>query len=271
MDLNKICWKRKPEKETYGVIVGCTEDQAWLLPWWWMNFRLFNSHPVTFVNFGDMQERTIKWCMKRGSLIHLNKENDFIVGREKVSDELAKTWENKNFSAWLLRKAWFKKPFALLESPYEITVWMDIDCQTRGSIDPLFTNYLKNATIALAPESVTQQMLNIKEGILKPDETMYNAGVIVYRHGASIIENWAIKSLTENQFHLGDQQLLNRILHQDKVVFDILPDIYNWATEDGLNRDAVILHWWGANKMHIKHLIKCFAEEYLIDLYINDK
>lgn len=76
-------------KNDDGVIVGTSQRQEWLLPWWWMHYRLYNNHPVTFINFGDLSPKAIDWCKQRGSLISLNLSDQFLATKEMVDPSLA--------------------------------------------------------------------------------------------------------------------------------------------------------------------------------------
>ncbi|MBA3604167.1 MAG: hypothetical protein H0W50_11150 [Parachlamydiaceae bacterium] len=51
----------------------------------------------------------------------------------------------------------------MLKSPYQRTIWLDVDCQVRGSIDDLFTKCVNEAgiAIAIAPEDEDSQLINI--------------------------------------------------------------------------------------------------------------
>ena len=121
-----------------GVIVGSDRNQEWLLPWWWMNFRLHNNHPVAFVDFGDMSPSAVSWCQKRGPYFKLNPVTNFVAQKEFIDPQKAALWEKMHPTIWSLRLSWYKKPFALQMSPFKRSLWLDVDCQVRGSIEPLF-------------------------------------------------------------------------------------------------------------------------------------
>lgn len=215
-----------------GVVVGCDAAQEWLLPMWWSKYSETNNYPVTFVDFG-MSSAAFQWCKERGNGVVLNRSADFL---SEVSSEKAGKWEGLyKDEIWDLRKQWFKKPFALLLSPYERTVWLDLDCEVLADLSELFEMDLGKEKLALAKEL---------EG--------YNSGVIAYEKGAYLIQQWADYAITENKEYMGDQNLLSDlILKQKKEVLE-LPEIYNWRIY--ANRDAVlhpnakIIHWacpWG--------------------------
>lgn len=265
MTLPKIKWAKLTEPQ--GVIVGCTSHQEWLLPWWWMNYCVNNSYPVTFVNFGDMSPQAMEWCRKRGRLISLDFSDDFIARKEKIDPALAKTWKKMNSQVWKVRLAWFKKPLALLQSCYEKAIWIDLDCQVRGSLEPLFETYLIYDDVALVEDCEIDQKINQENGMLLPGELSYNAGVMAFRHGAKLIQEWAKQSLSHNHQFMGDQQLLVRIIYSEYYPIAMPPMEFNWPTARcGANPQAVILHWWGAQKKIIQQHIELLKQHFYIDL-----
>lgn len=264
--MEQVEWKFSTPLEEEGVIVGSTASQEWLIPWWWMNFRLFNSYPVTFINFGDMSDKAVAWCKKRGQVLTLDIQDHFISKREEVDLDLVKRWEKMNSHVWEVRPAWFKKPFALLEAPYKKNLWLDLDCQVRGSLDPLFRDYLSQAEVAISEEVEMDQLLNQTRGLLLPNELMYNGGVIAFYHGSKLMEEWVKQSIDQNRFFIGDQQLLSRIIFTQDFSIANLPPIYNWPIAYGVNLEAVIMHWWGNHKNQIHLQIQAMQEIFFTNL-----
>src|SRR5215207_9096243 len=152
-----------------GVLLATSRNQKWLLPWWWMNFRLFNDYPVTFVNMGDMSNEAIDWCQQKGNLISLDVSAlSFVAKKEKIRPDLAQLWENiSGLSVWELRDQWYKKPWAMLKTPYMKTIWMDSDCQVRGSLKPLFVFQLNEIGMSLKKECSFAQLENMARGLLQ--------------------------------------------------------------------------------------------------------
>lgn len=247
-------WAQHIPLSEHGIIAGCTQSQEWLLPWWWMNMRLHNNYPVTFVNFGDMSPTALNWCQQRGSVVTLNLPADFVAPKEKIEPRLASTWESMHAYVWQMRLAWFKKPFALLQSPYAKALWLDVDCQVCGPLQPIFDK-CADSDLAMKKEEAIFHRTDVARGLLLPDEKVYNAGVIAFRHGAPIVHTWAQQAVEQNHLFIGDQQLLARILHTHNYPIAVLPEIYNWRGDLGRNPNAVILHWVGSYKAHIQKQI----------------
>lgn len=265
-----IHWHTLPvQQASIGVVVGCNRAGEWLLPWWWMNFSLYNLCPITVVNFGDMSLEALKWCKGRVNIQNLMGDDSFILDKKDIAPRVAKEWETRRSNIWFLRKAWFKIPFALLMSPYEKTVWLDLDCQVTGSIAPLFTA-LEKADFAIAPESESQQEQYLAQGDLLPKEIIYNAGVICYRHGCKLVEEWAAKALYDNGHSMGCQKLLAGLLMQQPKNFIALSPLYNWALADGENKKAIILHHWGAYQIQLRKHIAFLKNKLLINLSFDE-
>jgi hypothetical protein len=236
--------KHMPTEDKDGILVACSHHIEWLLPWWWDYYSQHNDLPVTFVDFG-ITDSVKKWCEKRGERIPLLMKDEFIAGQEKIEPKLAELWEilqgNKRF--WPARSGWFKKPFALLQSPYQRTLWLDLDCQVRAPLASLFEKCENPAGIALVrdPFQFTQGL----DGYTYPDEVLYNSGVIVYKKGSPIIDEWAEKTTSETADFLGDQNILSRVLFLRKEMFCELPLFYNWLSLLGEQPQAAIFHFSG--------------------------
>ena len=220
---------QRPLQMSDGVVVGADDLQEWLLPWWWDHFSQQNRYPVTFVDFG-MSEEKRRWCLERGGLLSLNMSDLFVRDRDEVASALSEAWEQHyGEDFWGARKAWFRKPFACLRTPYERTIWLDLDCQVMGSLTKLFDACSHPSGVALC---------------LDKNAPVYNSGVIVFRRDAPILQEWADQALEKSGLFRGDQDLLTAII--DKRAIYELPAIYNWPFNYGANPDAVITHWIGA-------------------------
>lgn len=242
--MKKVQWRRKNSKDLQGVLVGCDAGQEWLLSWWWNHYRERNDFPVAFVDFG-MSPAAQKWCKERGELIPLKRSNRFSLPKQKVDRVSVRKWESTHGEGvWQARENWFKKPFALLQTPFQNTVWMDLDCEVLDSIAELF----KVPEIALSRETEASQKK--EENSLLEGEVLYNSGVIAYKKGAALIQLWAKEALKSSGAFCGDQELLSRLIFKNKMAISEIPDRYNWRMSQGFNLHAAIVHWagvWGKN------------------------
>lgn len=237
-------WRTQGSLQEEGIIIASDHSQEWLLPWWWENYRRWNCYPVTFVDFGMSKEMRM-WCQERGSVINLIIWEDFVAG-ESDMDPFVITTIYDSDDKWCLpyRNAWFKKPLACLQSPYRVSIWIDLDCEILGSLESLFVSY--GQSLAMAEDK--------HHG--KASYPIYNSGVIVFQQGIPIVEKWADLSIERNRFFRGDQDVLSWIIHQGKEEVIELPAIYNWSRRCEKNPETVIMHWHGPpGKSCIQHQI----------------
>lgn len=232
----KIIHKRSMELR--GVLVGCDQAQEWLLPWWWENYRQENSLPVAFADFG-MTEQGKEWCALRGLLQPISLDQYKIASREDIEAPLLAEWEKTLSPFWGSRQAWFKKPFALLNTPFCQTLWIDLDCEVLGNIEPAF-QYID-------PKS-KMGLVRVTDPPNVGDPVPYNSGVIAFDKSSPLLPKWAKSSLSQNHLFLSDQHALSRIIFEESLPVGELPEIYNWLMCRGLNLSAVVMHWaaqWG--------------------------
>jgi hypothetical protein len=225
-----------------GLLLAVDEAQEWLLPWWWSNYSRYNDFPVAIVDLG-MSASARAWCAAHGTVLDFAFPKNFVAPREKIEKSLEELWSaHLEPEMWQSRGAWFKKPFSMLQSAFEVTLWLDLDCEILGPLRPLFDLFPKDQEIAIAREPILRQ----GHPTALFQETIYNSGVILFRRGAALIQKWAEKSAEENHCFWGDQQVLSRIIfEQNFSVFEI-PDRYNFQLHSGIPINVTIIHWIGA-------------------------
>ncbi len=233
-----------------GVVVATDAHQEWMLPWWWKHYSAHNALPVLFVDLG-MSEEALLWCRSKGTVCSLSQTPSRVKPKEEMPSALVQQWElayGKGF--WKSRPSWFKKPLALLQTPFEMTLWLDLDCEVRGDLSPLFSSLSRD--IALVPEPHYAHAHMRAFAICEEEETIYNSGVVLYRRGSPLIAAWAEACVSDSAAHWSDQHLLSRMLYEQKIPVDLLSPLYNWHRGLGDNSDAQIVHWLGdVGKEHI--------------------
>jgi hypothetical protein len=234
---------------TQGIIVGCDKNQEWLLPWWWDHYSRHNSFPVAFADFG-MSEKALSWCQERG--VSLTLPAIKILHENEVSPADKKQLEARyGPGIWRYRSAWFKKPLALLHSPFSTGLWIDLDCRITGSLEALFYSLLPGVAIALVKEPEFIQNYDLENGYLLPGEVNYNSGVIVFRQNAEILHQWMEETISNNGNYPGDQQALCRSIYLHRPILFELPSLWNWLLLLGPNPEALINHYTGDRKLMI--------------------
>ncbi|MBS0603812.1 MAG: hypothetical protein JSS60_02110 [Verrucomicrobia bacterium] len=237
-------WRSDECSAPEGIVVATDLNQEWLLSWWWENYRRHNSYPVAFVDMG-MSEEIRSWCRQRGELIRLQVADIFVAEKEKMDpDRIAEIENVCGTEFWSCRSAWFKKPLACLQSPFLRSIWIDLDCQIRGSLKPLFD--LADGNLAIAAD------LRFTDSI----PPLYNSGVVAFKRGLKIIEEWASLSLDRNRDFFSDDDILNALIRQNRTPVAEIPSVYNWSRCCAKNPEAVVLHWHGPQgKSIIRHQI----------------
>ncbi len=212
-----------------GVLVGTDTAQEWLLPWWWSHYSCHNTLPVTFVDFG-MSQKVLHWCQKKGNVIPLHLDKSFIAPKEAIDPTKAAIWERRaGKDVWGWRESCFNKPFALALTPYDETVWLDLDCEVFESLDPIF-QFIKEFDFSIANP-------------MERFEEQYNSGVVVYRKNSAILEKWIDLCLRENVHFYGDDHVLSHLLNHEEIPFQLLPREWNWMMPLGINFFVKIFHW----------------------------
>jgi len=263
--INQICrWDPTCSIED-GVIVGCSQNHEYLLQWWWGHYSTHNNHPVTFFDFGDMSSSARSWCSKRGGLIKLPSIEQHITPKHLINPKDISSWESHiDLDPWKARLEWFKKPFACLRSPYQRTIWFDLDCQIFQSVAPIFDLCEPN-TLVISEEPPLIRFMHEQDGSLLSGQMEYNTGVIAFLHGVSIMEMWASKCLESNQKYRGDQEVLAHLAHELGIQFKVLPPRFNWRGDmtpnKGFMEFIAVIHWLGECKKVIRWQIDHSPDE----------
>jgi hypothetical protein len=220
-----------------GILCGADSRQEWLLPWWWSRYSLHHDYPVTFCDFG-MTEDAQAWCREKGSLVTIPRSSP--VDMHDVDPHLVKQWESCYTSrVWDFRAVWFQKPLALLNSTYQKAVWIDLDCEILKPLHTLFNYCDPTSQLGLLREFTWHHLPRFHPSIV------YNSGVIVFEHGAPILEKWAKTSGHLSHLFWGDEVLLSHLIYEEKLEVFELPGRYNWRVSQGIDMNAAIVHWLG--------------------------
>jgi hypothetical protein len=228
--------------EKKGFLVASDQNLEWLLPWWWDRYSSFNSHPVCFVDFG-MTKEAVLWCRDRGQVIAVNEPHVFSPLSEEKRQEFEKIY-GKSFCQ--SRQAWLKKPLACSLSPFEQTVWLDLDCEVLSQLTDMFDFLSPTKEMALCFGSTSSPAQWIQEAF--DAGTVCNSGVIVFSKKSSLIAQWERMVKEQSEQYFGDECILSLLIcrHLDKV--SRLPEAYNWRMSRGVPLYAKIIHWngeWG--------------------------
>lgn len=221
----------------HGIIIGADASAEWLIPWWWERYSYHCKLPASIVDFG-MSKKQVAWCKKRMEVIPFSSEPLQVQPKSKIAKDHLKLWKKQyRGPLWTAREAWFKKPGACLLSPYDVSLWLDLDCEVCGSLDSLFAEWDPKMELVIG-----RQDFRLDQSIV------YNSGVILFRKKAPFLAKWDLLSHTLNGTRMGDQNVLTEILLEGKTPFKELSPYYNWLMYSGIEPGIVIAHWaagWG--------------------------
>jgi len=236
-----------------GVLTGCDQGQEWLLPWFFDLFRHFNPEcPIAFADFG-MTEKTRNWCRERGELFAVEDvpsatSNGFVFENER--------WIEHPFTPSEMsakQRLFFRKPLSLLRSPFKKTLWLDLDCQVRASLDPLFSLPSSGLMAAPAGSFLFAKNLSQSKVFFLPK---FNCGVVLVEKGSQLLEEWALLSCGPISFWT-DEGSLAFVADRKRLLVTELPKTYNWAVAWGANENAQVYHWIGHSaKSYLKNLLE---------------
>ena len=234
-----------------GVITGCDINQEWLLKWWWSHYQSCNTLPVTFFDFG-MSRSARKWCQARGKVLSIELPSNIVGSKNSFSKKVQQNWETLYASTiWKARKGWLSKPLGLVQSPYEFTIWTDLDCQILKPLDELFDLPLSISGVAATPE-VARTVNHAKQcGALLPGEKAYNTGVLFFCRQSALIAKWAENTYHRSYEFMGDGDVFNRTIFEKQLHPTKLPQKFNRYFRDGVTKDTVISHFVCSGGKHV--------------------
>ena len=259
-----MSWSKQAQLGQQGVLTGCDFNQEWLLPLWWRSYIQWNRYPVCFLNFG-MTPSGRYFCAKRGKVIDFYLPKQRLASREDIPKLRAKFWDRMYpGDLWQARPAWFAKPCALLKTPFQTSIWIDLDGIVQGNLSPLFS-CLKREPMGLVQASKRYQKASRLVGLYFPKQPIYNTGVMLFRHGNPILKQWAQYSLFHNEAFFGDEHAFNHLLFQKKWSIVDLKQEMNWPLFEGENHNALILHYLGSAGKQL------LLQNYSVSYYLEEK
>jgi hypothetical protein len=220
-----------------GIIVGCDANQEWLLPWWWKHYSAHNDFPVVCVDWGMTDEGKRFWS-ERGEILAPAKVQAKFSTRDEITPDVLQGWEERYPNIWASRNAFLRKPFALLEAPFSYNLWIDLDCQVLGRLEPIFNRMHLGAEIGVVKDP--NQVY-----LLQPGEVLYNGGVIAFRKEAPILQRWTEMVIAlQNQLPT-DQEVLARAIFQHRPEMVEFSPLFNWPFIYGEAKGIIIRHFHG--------------------------
>ena len=212
-----------------SFLTGADHQLQDLLPWWVECVRTHNPNiHITIADFG-LTESAHEWA------------------KSNVNTVIKYDRHPTN--------AWFYKPKAMIECPYEYTCWLDIDCEVLQPVEEIF-DYPTDTQMALTQDVVRGNVNHPSEGAY-----WWAVGVNVIKGKPQILEDWARNSIDSN--FRGDQEVLRAMIkvnaEYNKMIIK-MPIEYQWLRimlangYDSPNKK--IIHWTGPmGKAHIREVL----------------
>ncbi len=244
----------KKKMNSCGVICGCDQKQEWLLPWFFEHYQKLNRFPITFFDFG-MTDQGKNFCKTHGSYISLQEISNSSFNFNELPKEKIEELSSLCHLPYVKEShsSWMKKPIACMSSPYERSIWIDLDCKIKINLGPLFDFIDQKVEIALAKNREFIGSSLRLHGYLYPDEEHLNSGVIIFKKNSIAIQKW-LELIQEKKFFKGDEEALSRAIYLNQIPYIELDPHYNYVfSEDGA-QDAAIEHYCCCEgKMTILH------------------
>lgn len=201
-----------------SVLIGTDTNQQEMTWYWLQRFKeLCPDIPVQLANFGTtslFREDVIENCLV-DEILHIDGGKD--------------------------RKAWFKKPAAMMSSKSETTLWLDTDTEILSDISDIF-DLAQDDKLGLVRDQY----------YCRVDRAQFNTGLVLFKGKPQLLRDWA--ETIEHSNMRGDQEVLHAYLSKSGQ-FDshpnvyTLPDKYNYVRLEyekvpDLN-DLRVIHWTG--------------------------
>jgi hypothetical protein len=213
-----------------GILSICDREYEWMIPWWFYSIRRFSSLPLHIIDIGlsiEMQN----WCNRYSIGMTPFSIQKFPIQKEDLNKNLKTAWENDYLGdLWKNRQVWFAKPEALLFSPFQKTLFLDLDCEIVAPIDGLLE---KQTPFAICENPYYDQ-----------EDYRFNSGVILYEK-RDIIHQWALKSYEESEKRMGDENVLSAVLSKTTFPFTCIEEKFNCRPTSKNRENACIIHHVG--------------------------
>ena len=150
--------------------------------------------------------------------------------------------------------AWFLKPQAMVDCPYEYTCWLDLDCEMVAPVPEIF-DFPTEDKMALTEDVIRMGYYGATPG---QGQHWWAVGVNVVKGNPQILKDWAASTI--NTELRGDQEVLRDMIlrnpgYTGKIIR--MPLEYQWLRlslvqgYDSPNKK--IVHWTGpVGKQHIR-------------------
>ncbi len=237
---------------TRGVLVAANFEQEWMLKWWYNHYTILNDYPICFADFG-MSRSALNWCQSKGVVIPVHTT----FSPKMISDKQQKHFEKMYYGDVLEgRKAWFLKPFAMKKSPFEKTIWIDLDCEVKSNLKEVFTYADKPPHFSVARDLKTSEQMHTHLNTIPGCTKYYNSGVISFQRSSPILKKWIENIPLHFETYLSDQEVLSHTIYEEGFKVTELPKKYNYLSGfEEIENPSIIHYATRYGKDHIRKKI----------------
>ena len=175
-------------KKRRGLLTGCDQTQEWMLKWWLHHAKKQTDLPLSVIDFG----------MSESAKAYVKNQAHLIDGQPALAPfkRSSKYLFPKNWSLKWQKEASFQRPFyfakilATADSPYDESLWVDLDCKIIDNPIGAFA-YMDDrygASMALDTPDTANKWQAYR--FIKPKSIAYQAGVIPFTKTSSLMETW---------------------------------------------------------------------------------
>ena len=220
-----------------GIIVAANDAIEWQMAWWYPHLREMNQDPIVIFDLG-LSKAGLARAKSIGTVIQ--PELPTLAMDYPLKEEWLFSYHG-DLDA--VRRTWFLKPFVFAQTPFEETLWLDLDCKVQGSLEPIYEYSNQPSGLSLAHDSDESHKKRLEFGMRYPDEVIYNSGVVSYRKDSILLKSWIEEVKERHDQYFSDQEALSRVIYRSDLEFEPLPKIYNGRLWHKPQSDLVIVHY----------------------------
>lgn len=205
------------------------------LPWWFDHIQKHNTLPVAIIDYG-LSEFGKRVAQNIGLLIE----------KKPISIDECQEAPSKAFPTFRheARKLYMYKPFGLASSPFEHTIWLDVDCKVRCDLTQMFdTPGFKIALTSVDGQKWAQE----HQVFSAADTPLFNTGVLVVEKNSPVLQSWCNKTLQDSASYVLEDVLLSELIATENLPITILPSTYNthWKCADTTTKIVHFMNHYG--------------------------
>ncbi len=180
------------------------------------------------------------WCEKMGSVITEHPDKGPIKNFSEVDNP---PWKDLiRPLMWNNRGVWFSKALSLDKTPFENSLWIDLDCEVLQNVAPLFemSEVKDGFSISYSFDEEKDPLKKMK--ILKKGVRGVQSGVFAFKKNSPVVSAWIDRCITHHRIEFSEETTLSHLLDEKSFEITYFSNKFNWTTPKIAHIGAVILH-----------------------------